>query len=156
MLLAQVDWSVNELSPIPGNASEWVRLPKPRERCPLTGLSRTSLVEVIQARDPKTGEYLVVQYTKKRHGKQRGIRMIHRASLLNHLQRQAEKESHRQWTASTNNPRGYTVNEVCGDWDLWRLFMDSEGEASCSVWEEMTRGERISRLDELGLLAPVH
>ncbi|MGB8353153.1 MAG: hypothetical protein WCD79_04640 [Chthoniobacteraceae bacterium] len=46
------------------NESEWIRLPRPKDRCPVTGLSRTSLVELIDSKDSKSGEFLILQHTK--------------------------------------------------------------------------------------------
>ncbi len=51
------------------SGEEWIRLPKPRERCLTTGLSRTSLVELLDERDPETGSLLIHQFVKKRSGK---------------------------------------------------------------------------------------
>jgi hypothetical protein len=39
-------------------------------------------VDLLNTKNPQTREYVILQFTKKRHGKQRGIRMINRASLL--------------------------------------------------------------------------
>ena len=61
------------------SSEEWIRLPRPKERCPVTGLSRTSLVEILDEKDPATGELCVKQYRKERHGQQRRIRLIHPA-----------------------------------------------------------------------------
>jgi hypothetical protein len=57
---------------------EFCRLPRPKTRCPLTGLSRTSLVELIDA-----GKVRAVRLRKK--GAARGITLINRQSLLDHL-----------------------------------------------------------------------
>lgn len=135
-------------------AAEYIRLPKPGEKCPLTGLSRTSLVEVIDERDPQSGEFLVLQYTKRRHGKQRGIRMIHRASLLAHLEQRAREQSRRRFAKGVNNPEGYSVEDVISDFELWCDFTDELGEATRKSWQKLSRAERIGVLDRLGLLAP--
>jgi len=135
--------------------AEYIRLPKPGERCPLTGLSRTSLVEVIDERDPESGEPFVLQYTKKRHGKQRGIRMINRASLLAHLEKRAKAQSQRRFADSVNNPMRYSVEEVVSDFELWCCFTDPAGEATERQWKKLGRAERIGILDRLGLLVPV-
>ena len=58
--------------------AEFIRLPKPKERCALTGLSRTSLNELIE-----NGS---IRATKlRRKGSQRGITLIHRESLIQFL-----------------------------------------------------------------------
>ena len=69
--------------------AEFIRLPRPRERCPLTGLSRTTLIELLEA-----GQ--IRGLTIRRPGAIRGIRLIVKASLLSHLydlagQQQCEK-----------------------------------------------------------------
>jgi hypothetical protein len=132
--------------------SEWVRLPRPRERCPLTGLSRTSLVELLDLKDTQSGEYLIKQYTKKRFGKQRGIRMIHRASLLAFLDQRAAEQCQRHFGDWVNNPKHWSVEDVVDDFELWSLFVDSEAEVSESKWQQYTPEERIHILDLLGLL----
>jgi hypothetical protein len=57
---------------------EFCRLPRPKTRCPITGLSRTSLVELIDA-----GKIRAVRLRKK--GAARGVTLINRQSLLNFL-----------------------------------------------------------------------
>lgn len=136
------------------NASEYIRLPKPGERCPVTGLSRTSLVELIEERDPESGEFVVLQYTKARHGKQRGIRMIHRASLLAELDKRSRGQSLRQLKPEFN-PQGYTVDQVVSTYSLWQLFVDPDREATRRDWEKLPRSSRIKVLEDLGFLVPV-
>jgi len=62
---------------------EFVRLPKSGSRCSLTGLSRTSLVELVDS-----GAVKATKLRKK--GSQRGITLIHRESLLAYLYSQSE------------------------------------------------------------------
>ena len=57
---------------------EFCRLPRPKTRCPLTGLSRTSLVELVDA-----GKIRAVRLRKK--GAARGITLLNRQSLLDYL-----------------------------------------------------------------------
>jgi hypothetical protein len=57
---------------------EFCRLPRPKTRCPITGLSRTSLVELID-----TGKVRAVRLRKK--GAARGVTLINRKSLLDFL-----------------------------------------------------------------------
>ena len=57
---------------------EFIRLPKPKERCPLTGLSRTTINELIES-----GAVRATKLRKK--GSQRGITLIHRESLIQFL-----------------------------------------------------------------------
>ena len=51
---------------------EWIRVP---DACRLTGLSRSTIYELIATRTIKTSSV-------RRRGKRRGVRLIHRASLL--------------------------------------------------------------------------
>jgi hypothetical protein len=57
---------------------EFCRLPRPKTRCQITGLSRTSLVELIDA-----GKIRAVRLRKK--GAARGVTLINRQSLLDFL-----------------------------------------------------------------------
>ena len=57
---------------------EFIRLPKAKSRCPFTGLSRTSLVELVDH-----GAVKAVKLRKR--GSIRGITLLHRESLLGYL-----------------------------------------------------------------------
>ncbi len=60
--------------------AEFLRLPSPRARCRLTGLSRTTLCELIERK--------VIRAIKVRQpGAQRGVVLIIRQSLLDYLRR---------------------------------------------------------------------
>lgn len=64
---------------------DYIRLPKPGDRCPISGLSRTTLIELSvpspcnDFRPPVESKHI------KRPGAQRGIRLISRTSLLSYL-----------------------------------------------------------------------
>jgi hypothetical protein len=118
----------------------------------VTGLSRTSLVEVIDERDPMTGELLVLQFTKKRAGKQRGIRMIHKQSLLDHLRRRAEEQRRVRFAPHVSNPLGLTVDQVCADFELFNNFADPDSSATETAWKRLTKLDKIRTLSELGIL----
>ena len=60
---------------------EFIRLPKPRGRCPLSGLSRTTLAELVES-----GAVKAAKLRKK--GSLRSITLIHRESLLSYLRSQ--------------------------------------------------------------------
>jgi len=62
----------------PQFAPEFCRLPRPKTRCQITGLSRTSLVELIDA-----GKIRAVRLRK--NGAARGVTLINRQSLLDFL-----------------------------------------------------------------------
>ena len=64
---------------------EWIRLPKEGEKCPLTGLSRSSLNEIVDEVDPDTGEKVLLSVIKVKEGASRGIKLINRASLAAYL-----------------------------------------------------------------------
>jgi hypothetical protein len=63
----------------------WLRLPRPKSRCPVSGLSRSSLVELVrpgprnQFNPPVEGRVL------KRKGAARGIVLVSQQSLLSYI-----------------------------------------------------------------------
>jgi len=67
--------------------AEWIRLPAPGERCPRTGLSRSSYNDLIFA-DPPLIQSVVV----KKPGASRGIRLIRWASVRAHLDSLVEQQ----------------------------------------------------------------
>lgn len=67
---------------------EFVRLPKSGQRCPWTGMSRASLNELILGPGAPVSSVVL-----RRAGASRGIRLIHLASLLNHLHQQMELQN---------------------------------------------------------------
>ena len=71
-----------------GNSSqaEFIRLPAPRTRCCLTGLSRTSLNELVESG-------AVRSVTLRKPGARRGIKLINRASLLDYLHGLEQEQS---------------------------------------------------------------
>ena len=58
--------------------AEFLRLPKPRTRCPISSLSRTTLVELAD-------QGLVKSICLRKKGATRGIRLIEKSSLLTYL-----------------------------------------------------------------------
>lgn len=132
------------------SGDEWIRLPKPRERCLTTGLSRTSLVELLDERDPETGDLLILQYVRMRHGKQRGIRMINKASLLAFLKTNAERQGRLQFSPDVSNPKDLSVEEVCADYETFLQFADPDATQSEENWETMAFAEKVQILKDLG------
>lgn len=62
------------------SSAQWLRLPAPRTRCRLSSLSRTTLCELIERR--------AIRAIKVRQpGAQRGVVLINRQSLVDHLRR---------------------------------------------------------------------
>jgi len=64
---------------------EWVRLPKPGKRCPLTGLSRTTLNELVVPCPANNHLPPVKSAVIKKRGAMRGIRLISYDSLTAYL-----------------------------------------------------------------------
>lgn len=59
----------------------YVRLPKPKGKCPITGLSRTGLNDLIES---SQGKIRFINLRKKYA--QRGVKLINKQSLLEYLQ----------------------------------------------------------------------
>jgi len=79
--------SAQDTSPTP--RPEFIRLPKPGERCEWTGLSRGSLNDLILGEGAPVRSAVIRQ-----PGASRGIRIIHLTALLSHLhQLMKEQES---------------------------------------------------------------
>ncbi len=122
----------------------------------MTGLSRTSLVEILDEKDSATGELCVKQYRKERHGKQSRIRLIHRESLLAYLDRRARAQNALRFAAHVNNPNNETVETVLKHFDLFELFLGEDNVITQTDWQEgrlSTRAARIQALRSLGLIA---
>ncbi len=63
----------------------WLRLPRPGERCPVSGLSRSTLVELVRPCERNGHRPPVEAKHLKRKGTSRGVVLISRASLLAYL-----------------------------------------------------------------------
>lgn len=59
---------------------EFIRLPKAGEKCPVTGLPRSTLIDLLE----DAGEKIRVSYLRKR-GAATGIRLIPRQQLINYI-----------------------------------------------------------------------
>ena len=66
---------------------EYIRLPRPGDRCRLTGLSRSTLAELVVPCDANNHKPPVKSLLIKKRGAQRGIRLISYDSLLDHLRK---------------------------------------------------------------------
>lgn len=131
-----------------------MRLPKPRERCPVTGLSRTSLAEILDEIDPATQEPYVRQMRVERHGKQRRIRLIHKQSLLDYLNQRASRQS-LSFAPHVNNPDNLSVEDVISSSELFQYFIGDDNQISDEAWEFgrlSTRKQRLQVLLEKGIL----
>jgi hypothetical protein len=71
--------------------AEWIRLPRPKNLCPITGLSRSALWATVQQLGIKT-------VALRKPGALKGARLIHRADLLAKLDALATAEP------ATTNP----------------------------------------------------
>ncbi len=65
--------------------ASWLRLPRPGERCPVSGLSRSTLVELVRPCDRNSFAPPVDAKHLRRKGTQRGVVLINRASLQGYL-----------------------------------------------------------------------
>ncbi len=68
----------------------YIRLPRAGTRCPLTGLSRTALNELILPSAANGYRPPVRSYSLKRPGQIRGVRLISLPDLLRHIEASAE------------------------------------------------------------------
>jgi hypothetical protein len=66
---------------------EYIRLPKPYERCRLTGLSRATLAELSVPSEVNDFKPPVKSLLVRKRGATRGIRLINLDSLLDHLRK---------------------------------------------------------------------
>lgn len=68
------------------NPTCWVRLPRPKQRCPITGLSRSTLVELVRSNPRNDYRPPIESRVLKRKGASRGIVLINRQSLLSYIE----------------------------------------------------------------------
>jgi hypothetical protein len=71
---------------------EFLRLPKPGERCPYTGMTRSGLNTLILPNPLNGGRPLVRSFTLRRKGSKFGTRLIDFADLCRYV-RQHEQEA---------------------------------------------------------------
>lgn len=83
-VIVQQNVTINQPSPY---YPAFVRLPKNRERCPVSGLSKSALSSLIRGANPK-----VESFPLKGKGASRGQRMIVTASLIGYLDSLNAKE----------------------------------------------------------------
>ena len=72
------------------NQPEFIRLPKAGQRCPLTGLSRSAMNELVLASEGNGFKPPVRSVSLRKPGNVRGIRLIVTKNLLSYLYAQAE------------------------------------------------------------------
>ena len=78
------------------NNSVWLRLPRPGARCPITGLSRSSLAELVRPCPRNDFSPPVEARLLKRRTARRGVLLINRAALLTHIEGLPTPESQMQ------------------------------------------------------------
>ena len=66
----------------------WIRLPSVGSRCPVSGLSRTSLAELVRPCARNNYEPQVDARSLKTNGSKRGVLLINRAALLAYIEKQ--------------------------------------------------------------------
>ena len=72
----------------PGTVSvkpEWLRLPSPKERCPYTGLSRSTMSELVVPSEANHHNPPVRSVVLRKRGAMRGIRLVSFDSLMTYL-----------------------------------------------------------------------
>jgi hypothetical protein len=70
-------------------APEYIRLPRPKTRCPVTGLARTTLEELVVPCARNGNRPPVISRVVKQPHATRGIRLIHLPSLLAYIEKQS-------------------------------------------------------------------
>ncbi len=99
---------------------EWIRLPKPKERCAITSLSRTGLSELCRAID-ESGAPVVKTVRLKKPGAKREVLLINRASLLRFLEAKANEQAApaRFRLAPETSFARFTEYQIAEKRDLW-------------------------------------
>jgi hypothetical protein len=66
----------------------WIRLPRPGDRCPFTGLSRSFLAELVRPCDRNNQKPPVAAKKIDRKGSNRGVILVNLKSLLDYINSQ--------------------------------------------------------------------
>jgi hypothetical protein len=135
------------------NMDEWIRLPKEGEKCPHTGLSRSSLNEILSETDPATGEKLVRSSVKKKEGAKRGIKLIDRQSLLDYLDKQADAQRGIRFAPHVLNPLNLSIDDVLGSQEHFNNYLDPNLSVTDHDWHRgqfETRRQRLLALMAVG------
>ena len=64
---------------------EWLRLPPTGKYCPISGLSRSTLNELILATEENGGKPPVLSVCLRKRNKQRGVRLVNYDSLMAYI-----------------------------------------------------------------------
>lgn len=68
--------------------SVWLRLPRPGDRCPISGLSRSTLAELVRPCERNDYKPPVEARLLKRRGTARGVLLVSKQSLLEFISEQ--------------------------------------------------------------------
>ena len=77
---------MNSVSSVGSEAPIWLRLPRPGMKDRLTGLSRSSMNNLVLPSSYNGEQPPVRSVVLRKRGANRGIRLVHRESLLAHLE----------------------------------------------------------------------
>lgn len=80
--------STDAICPNGHTRPEWIRLPRKGHRCPYSGLSRSSLNELILPNKENGGKPAVKSVCLRKRGQLRGTRLINYDSLMEHIGKQ--------------------------------------------------------------------
>ena len=72
---------------------EWLRLPAPKHRCPHTGLSRSTLCELVAPSAANNFNPPVQSVVLRKRGATRGIRLVRYDSLMTYLRALSEGDN---------------------------------------------------------------
>jgi hypothetical protein len=77
-----------EASDVSVKRPEWIRLPRPREKCPYSGLTRSVMNELISPNKANGYKAPVRSVSLRKRHAIRGVRLIHLTSLMSYLENQ--------------------------------------------------------------------
>ena len=100
--------------------AEWIRLPKPKAKCSVTSLSRTSLSELCRTVD-ESGAPVIKTVRLKKPGAKREMLLINRESLLRFLEATAAEQAARgklRLVSDTHFTR-FTEQQIAQSRELW-------------------------------------
>jgi hypothetical protein len=106
-LLDKSKWTTQSLLDAAAEASgspecEFLRLPPPGQKCPITGLTRGFLNQLILPNQGNDFKPPVRSFCRRRKGRARGVRLIDRADLLRYI-RQHVEPSYNEFSKSSEH-----------------------------------------------------
>ena len=129
--------------------NEWPRLPAEGDKCFVTGLYRSSLAEILEERNPSTGEKYVLSVERRKEGATRGIRLINKKSLLKYLERSAQAQNGLRWADHIQNPFRHTADDVVESRMLFQDFLSADAFISDDAWDVGNLSSRTQRIQAL-------